>query len=42
MLNHNKVKENFMKIVKINHLGIAVNSIEQGKGIWTDALGLAF
>ena len=31
-----------MKIVKIDHLGIAVNSIEQGKGIWTDALGLEF
>ena len=31
-----------MKIVKIDHLGIAVNSIEQGKGIWTDALGLKF
>jgi methylmalonyl-CoA/ethylmalonyl-CoA epimerase len=31
-----------MKILKIDHLGIAVNSIEEGKGIWTDALGLAF
>lgn len=31
-----------MKIIKIDHLGIAVNSIEQGKGIWTDALGLEF
>ena len=31
-----------MKILKIDHLGIAVNSIEQGKGIWTDALGLEF
>jgi len=31
-----------MKIVKISHLGIAVNSIEQGKGIWTDVLGLHF
>jgi methylmalonyl-CoA/ethylmalonyl-CoA epimerase len=31
-----------MKILKIDHLGIAVNSIEQGKNIWTDALGLHF
>lgn len=31
-----------MKILKIDHLGIAVNSIEEGKNIWTDALGLAF
>ena len=31
-----------MKIIKISHLGIAVNSIEQGKNIWEDALGLEF
>lgn len=31
-----------MKILKIDHLGIAVNSIEDGKGFWTDALGLHF
>jgi len=31
-----------MKIVKIDHLGIAVNSIDQGKSIWMDALGLHF
>ena len=31
-----------MKILKISHLGIAVNSIEQGKTIWEDALGLEF
>jgi methylmalonyl-CoA/ethylmalonyl-CoA epimerase len=31
-----------MKILKIDHLGIAVNSIEQGKSFWTDVLGLAF
>ena len=31
-----------MKILKIDHLGIAVNSIEDGKGIWTESLGLAF
>jgi methylmalonyl-CoA/ethylmalonyl-CoA epimerase len=32
----------FMKILKIDHLGIAVNSIEEGKNLWTDALGLTF
>ena len=31
-----------MKILKIDHLGIAVNSIEDGKNFWTDALGLEF
>ncbi len=31
-----------MKILKIDHLGIAVNSIEDGKNIWAEALGLAF
>jgi len=31
-----------MKILKIDHLGIAVNSIEDGKKFWTDALGLSF
>jgi len=31
-----------MKILKIDHLGIAVNSIDDGKSLWTDALGLAF
>ena len=31
-----------MKILKIDHLGIAVNSIEDGKSFWTDALGLEF
>jgi methylmalonyl-CoA/ethylmalonyl-CoA epimerase len=31
-----------MKILKIDHLGIAVNSIEEGKLFWTDALGLRF
>jgi methylmalonyl-CoA/ethylmalonyl-CoA epimerase len=29
-----------MKILKIDHLGIAVKSIDQGKSFWTDALGL--
>ena len=31
-----------MKILKIDHLGIAVNSIEEGKNFWTDVLGLPF
>jgi len=31
-----------MKITKIDHLGIAVKSIEDGKSFWTDVLGLNF
>lgn len=31
-----------MKITKIDHLGIAVKSIEDGKAFWTDVLGLTF
>ena len=31
-----------MKILKIDHLGIAVNSIEDGKKFWAEALGLHF
>jgi methylmalonyl-CoA/ethylmalonyl-CoA epimerase len=31
-----------MKILKIDHLGVAVNSIEKGKEFWTDTLGLSF
>ena len=31
-----------MKIVKIDHLGIAVESIEEGKKFWTEVLGLPF
>ena len=31
-----------MDILKIDHLGIAVNSIEKGKTFWSDVLGLAF
>jgi methylmalonyl-CoA/ethylmalonyl-CoA epimerase len=30
-----------MKLLKIDHLGIAVNSIEKGKNFWTDVLGLS-
>jgi methylmalonyl-CoA/ethylmalonyl-CoA epimerase len=29
-----------MKILKIDHLGIAVNSIDQAKSFWGDVLGL--
>ncbi|MDM8514599.1 methylmalonyl-CoA epimerase [Desulfobacterales bacterium HSG16] len=31
-----------MKILKIDHLGIAINSIEEGKNFWSDVLGLKF
>jgi methylmalonyl-CoA/ethylmalonyl-CoA epimerase len=31
-----------MKIEKIDHLGIAVGNIEEGKSFWTDVLGLEF
>jgi methylmalonyl-CoA/ethylmalonyl-CoA epimerase len=31
-----------MKLLKIDHLGIAVNSIDEGKKFWTDILGLEF
>lgn len=31
-----------MKILKIDHLGIAVNSIEDGKNFWQQTLGLQF
>jgi methylmalonyl-CoA/ethylmalonyl-CoA epimerase len=31
-----------MKILKIDHLGIAVDSIEGGRQFWTDVLGLPF
>jgi methylmalonyl-CoA/ethylmalonyl-CoA epimerase len=31
-----------MKIMKIDHLGIAVNSIDEGKNFWSEVLGLAF
>lgn len=31
-----------MKLLKIDHLGIAVNSMEEGKNFWTDVLGLKF
>ena len=31
-----------MKILKIDHLGVAVKSIDQGKAFWTDVLGLSF
>ena len=31
-----------MKVLKIDHLGIAVNSIDHGKNFWTEAMGLEF
>ena len=31
-----------MKVLKIDHLGIAVNSIDEGKNFWSDVLGLKF
>ena len=31
-----------MKILKIDHLGIAVNSIDEGKNFWSDVLDLEF
>ncbi len=31
-----------MKILKIDHLGIAVNSIDNGKDFWSGVLGLNF
>ncbi len=31
-----------MKVLKIDHLGIAVNSIEDGKNFWSGMLGLEF
>lgn len=31
-----------MKILKIDHLGIAVNSIDDGKSFWSEILGLDF
>ncbi len=31
-----------MKVLKIDHLGIAVNSLDEGKTFWTDVLGLEF
>lgn len=31
-----------MKVLKIDHLGIAVKRIDEGKAFWSDVLGLAF
>lgn len=30
-----------MKVLKIDHIGVAVNSIDQGKNFWTEVLGLS-
>lgn len=34
--------ETQMKILKIDHLGIAVNNMNEGKSFWSDVLGLTF
>lgn len=31
-----------MKILKIDHLGVAVNSIDEGSSFWSEILGLPF
>ena len=31
-----------MKILKIDHLGVAVNNLDEGKNFWVDVLGLKF
>ena len=31
-----------MKVLKIDHLGIAVNSIDEGRNFWNEVLGLDF
>ncbi|MBW2366832.1 MAG: methylmalonyl-CoA epimerase [Deltaproteobacteria bacterium] len=31
-----------MKLLKIDHLGVAVNSIDSGKNFWSEILGLSF
>jgi len=35
-------KENLMKILKIDHIGIAVRHLDESKKFWTDVLGLEF
>jgi methylmalonyl-CoA/ethylmalonyl-CoA epimerase len=37
-----KTEGECMQILKIDHLGIAVNSIDDGKNFWSDVLGLPF
>jgi methylmalonyl-CoA/ethylmalonyl-CoA epimerase len=36
----NKKGADSMKILKIDHLGIAVNSLEEGSKFWSDVMGL--
>jgi methylmalonyl-CoA/ethylmalonyl-CoA epimerase len=42
MMKKEKGATPIMKILKIDHLGIAVNSIDEGKSFWSDVLGLDF
>jgi methylmalonyl-CoA/ethylmalonyl-CoA epimerase len=35
-------KENLMKILKIDHIGIAITHLDESKKFWTDVLGLEF
>jgi methylmalonyl-CoA/ethylmalonyl-CoA epimerase len=35
-------KGQYMKILKIEHIGIAVNSMDEGKKFWNEILGLDF
>lgn len=35
-------KENLMKILKLDHIGIAVTHLDESKKFWTDVLGLEF
>ena len=37
-----KIREVVMKVLKIDHLGIAVHSIEEAKKLFQDTLGLKF
>jgi methylmalonyl-CoA/ethylmalonyl-CoA epimerase len=40
--NDDEKEECAMKVLKIDHLGIAVNSIDDGKDFWSGVLGLDF
>jgi methylmalonyl-CoA/ethylmalonyl-CoA epimerase len=42
LITNNKERGERMKVMKIDHLGIAVNSVDEGKSFWEDVLGLKF